>query len=1762
MLKPRTFKEFLTRLKNFSIVEESFVDNGESKLYNKILNIRNTRCLVINDVALAQKIAERNKVICIYFNNDIPKEQLEGDAICEYVKLDVVDRHASDNMIEDIKSIVSKYNNKSFDYIISVGLKPGESGMDYLGVSYFNYELLTAGAFEAGITSFISIDDMDVYVSFDKEVEKRYGSDESQKGSHVHMIGKIECGIWEGLYGSSFFISEHELVEPKENLDKSDSGPVGENGDIIYGETADPVIYAFETDIMNSILPDDETALKVGDTNRDIDVRMKEWGKPGYYPGLVPKGHWSAVLDGFGPALDGKVFRDKSVHKFLVKKGFDNIKKFEVEGKVDMLGRPIYYSNEFFKNCTVKDVEDAINELKQAISDGKNSIIKKLKDLKKKEKNNVIMPSHHKPDMFTPRELQSQVIDNFEKRILETKPGEPVEMLMYAVMRFGKTFVACECVRSLCGKRKGGKFIMVTSAKVDVKNEWMEQVNPYKLYENIDMYDVEGLKKMLENKQPFERKNGKTYKDIQEYFQDFPEKNIMLFASLQDLNGSLDKKGMKENHKYFYNTPIDMLIIDEAHYGAQSQKYGRQTRQSLMGMLELMPMMTFKKDAVKLHLSGTPYKLINDGIFQKRDIIASFSFADLMDAKQKWIDDNMDKINTGEMKYSDNPYFGIPEMLQYGYNLDLFQLKKYKEDGLDYSLDRLFSVVNVEGKRVFQYEDDIYNLFAAIDGSQKNENVIEILDLPEVKEGKLCRHILAALPSKDSCDVMEEFLTKCKKETKDKDGNVRPALKNLGLYKVINVAGKEEGVEECEEVKRMIAKEDKANNKTITLTVDMMLTGVSVREWDCMFYMKDGKSAQAYDQAKFRIQTPYKKKALVFDIGDDLSSVDIALDEKGDPDYEVIDNKRQTVFVDFSAKRIYELTSERYHAQLRADAAAGKKIYEPVLDKDGNPVLDENGKPKTVEIPVDEANSSAYIKYMAKREKPYLPILVSELGSKKLKRQESNNIMDEFAKYFAKDFENMTPEELLSKQKWYVPSEDMFAKMAGMPDTYERKGGHSYIKKQVFGDEENQDSVNNTTPSEETYTDDGSGSSPTSKPAPKQSLTMEEKIAKIKKYYTQCDTLMRNIYIYLVTRLDNYTIHDFHDLCHDSMRKENTQNYDIIVSIFTDKNPYEMSFDQKQKIVDEVRNTIQEWVDLYLKKDPEHKLLETIQNKIVAMSYKYGEDRKDYEKIKSVLKDFTRGKISDTEIIGDDDTLAEKLFENVVIFNKGEKILDCYGSKVGEYAWYLANKWKHKDKFSIDNYYIVCRKGMIAELCKVPMLILARKEGILGYKNLKGINDWLNDHILVFDPLNEKNVVTVPSKTENQEENAVTTSSENSKVEMDYNKFETFSEFMKLINEGVDPDAERKEKKEASVYERKGGLYKLKKAIENKWKGMTWNIVVGNPPYGDREHGGGMNLHLQIMKTVLDLCTDKLTFIMPSKPIIKQLEDPWYSMLVNAVCTNITVVSKNMFPNTTMENTAIYYCDRTIPEDQIEDSYDKKLDVDDRIYDILPDTGKLFVDKMSKMSSLNIFSTYKLSKRNEESILNGIKKKIDNNNTKYYLNVSRSGIKPGDGAQIWFSGTLEKESVKTADEEKEFILTHRKTKNIIICPTKEYGENLKNLMINGKVLRYSLWLTQVKQDILQAQFKYVPDIDYTIIDTDEKLLSECGFTSDEIEKVMNYLKDFEFTQNRNDMVRNAVVKSEPDSSPSSSGSSKQVVDDEDEGFDDFVRDRGKEDEEG
>lgn len=282
---------------------------------------------------------------------------------------------------------------------------------------------------------------------------------------------------------------------------------------------------------------------------------------------------------------------------------------------------------------------------------------------------------------------------------------------------------------------------------------------------------------------------------------------------------------------------------------------------------------------------------------------------------------------------------------------------------------------------------------------------------------------------------------------------------------------------------------------------------------------------------------------------------------------------------------------------------------------------------------------------------------------------------------------------------------------------------------------------------------------------------------------------------------------------------------------------------------------------------------------------------------------------------------------------------------------------------------------------------------------------------------------------------------------------------------------------------------------------MKFDCIVGNPPYGLRTN----YIHLNIMQKSLSVCRGRLVFIMPSKPITRKMEK-WYDVFKNAVCTNIEVVGKEVFGGTDMDNTAIYYCNRN----ESPDNYCRKLDAD--LYCLMPDAARILIDGLSKKEQIHIYSH--LHDRNPVSVERCIRQ-IKRDDI-YYLNINRFF---GSFGGNWISGKMRDVGILNREEEKEYVSKNHNAKNIIGCPSVEYGENLKRLMADGLVLRFGLWYTQNTRNILQEQLRYVPDIDYTHITTDEELLYECGFTKEETNKVMDYLKNFDFSQSRNDLIR-------------------------------------------
>ena len=125
--------------------------------------------------------------------------------------------------------------------------------------------------------------------------------------------------------------------------------------------------------------------------------------------------------------------------------------------------------------------------------------------------------------------------------------------------------------------------------------------------------------------------------------------NLVLFLTLQDLAGSTAT--IKAHHRILKNAEIDLLIIDETHFGARAQVLGRllagakisaEEKKSLkngqdddekLGSLEKLEAINAK---TKLHLSGTPYRILMGSEFHKEDIIAFVQFSDIYEAKLQW----------------------------------------------------------------------------------------------------------------------------------------------------------------------------------------------------------------------------------------------------------------------------------------------------------------------------------------------------------------------------------------------------------------------------------------------------------------------------------------------------------------------------------------------------------------------------------------------------------------------------------------------------------------------------------------------------------------------------------------------------------------------------------------------------------------------------------------------------------------------------------------------------------------------------------------------------------------------------------------------------------------------------------------------------------------------------------------------------------------------------------------------------------------------
>ena len=613
------------------------------------------------------------------------------------------------------------------------------------------------------------------------------------------------------------------------------------NLDSLIRGRVEPYIYAFETNTVPNFL-------KVGDTYRPVEVRLDEWRK--FYSDLKKKYEHIAKVD------DNTYFRDYSVHDFLIQNGFRRIEKDDVKSG-------IYLSNEFFMNAKKENVEEAIKDIQKSFEKKDNRYA--FYDV---EDNLPLGDFDFKRDAdWKPRENQKSVIKNFSDAVEKGRNN----LLMFAVMRFGKSFTSL-----CCAKAMKAKLTVVVCGKTAVRLEWKENVQRPKILDGFEFIDSDSMSR---NPAVISEKLAEGH-------------SVVVFLTMQDLLG----EDIKTRHADLFNLnsqkKLDLLIIDETHFGARAEEFGK-----VLGTTEkkgydesfddLENQIKVFSPKVKLHLSGTPYRILLDNEFESDDIVGMVQYSDIINEKEKWDKENIEKDEW------ENPYYGFPQMIRFAFNLNesaKAKLADLKNNGYSYDLDELFSPESTskadEKHNQFKYKDEVLDLLRAIDGSKEDENIFSFLNYDKIKKGSMCRHIVMVLPYCASCDAMENLLK-------------AERFNNLNDYEIINIAGFDSEKimnkpDYAARVKEKIEKFESEGKKTISLTVGKMLTGSTVKEWDTMIFLRNTSSPQDYDQAIFRLQSQYVKT---------IKSENGKIIKQ--------DMKPQTILVDFDPVRMYTLQHKK-----------------------------------------------------------------------------------------------------------------------------------------------------------------------------------------------------------------------------------------------------------------------------------------------------------------------------------------------------------------------------------------------------------------------------------------------------------------------------------------------------------------------------------------------------------------------------------------------------------------------------------------------------------------------------------------------------------------------------------------------------------------------------------------------------------------------------------------------------------------------------------
>lgn len=430
------------------------------------------------------------------------------------------------------------------------------------------------------------------------------------------------------------------------------------------------------------------------------------------------------------------------------------------------------------------------------------------------------------------------------KEYFEAHAENQPEFLWNAKPRFGKTLTAYD----LCTALKAKNILIVTNRPA-IANSW------YSDYEKF--FGTESGYYFISENDSLKGKEAVytyTYKQLVEDIRTRPNyKGCIMFVSLQDLKGSLFMGGKHDKLEYLTTESFDVLIVDEAHEGVDTSKTD----------------LAFRKIRRKytLHLSGTPFKALANDKFEVAAIF-NWTYADEQKAKRDWND--IDRSN---------PYVDLPRLNLLTYRMSDITLAKVKQ-GADFDND---------GENE-AYAFDLNEFFKTYDSGKNKGEFIHDADIDLFLDQLVTTEKFPF--SEEYRDELQHTLWLLNRVASAKalykKLKAHPVFKD---YEIVLAAGdgkaEENGVADETEVKKSYDKVVKAiaeNDKTITISVGQLTTGITIPEWTGVMMLSNMQSPALYMQAAFRSQNPYtytkegktyrKENAYVFDF-DPARTLDI-----------------------------------------------------------------------------------------------------------------------------------------------------------------------------------------------------------------------------------------------------------------------------------------------------------------------------------------------------------------------------------------------------------------------------------------------------------------------------------------------------------------------------------------------------------------------------------------------------------------------------------------------------------------------------------------------------------------------------------------------------------------------------------------------------------------------------------------------------------------------------------------------------------------------